>query len=148
MAEQPTPGVRLVRPPALYPGAPYAYASVIEGPGRLVLAAGACPLDAEGLTVGVGDVRAQARQALANLHSALAACDAGLADVVRTTIYVASAAQSDLVAAWEEIHDGFGEHEPPSTLVGVTVLGYRDQLVEIEAVAAVGLPITQADSPG
>jgi len=25
----------------------------------------------------------------------------------------------------------------PSTLIGVTVLGYRDQLVEIEAVAAV-----------
>lgn len=27
-------------------------------------------------------------------------------------------------------------HEAPSTLPGVTVLGYRDQLVEVEAVAA------------
>jgi len=31
---------------------------------------------------------------------------------------------------------GNGDHDVPSTLVGVTVLGYRDQLVEIEAVAA------------
>jgi hypothetical protein len=31
----------------------------------------------------------------------------------------------------------FGVHDVPSTLMGVTVLGYKDQLVEIEAVAAV-----------
>ena len=29
----------------------------------------------------------------------------------------------------------FGEHDAPSTLLGVAVLGYPDQLVEIEAVA-------------
>jgi hypothetical protein len=35
------------------------------------------------------------------------------------------------------VRDAFGDHDVPSTLIGVTVLGYRDQLVEIEAVAAV-----------
>ncbi|MEU8182404.1 hypothetical protein AB0B85_13240 [Micromonospora sp. NPDC049044] len=30
-----------------------------------------------------------------------------------------------------------GDHDPPSTLLGVAVLGYTDQLVEVEAVAAV-----------
>lgn len=39
--------------------------------------------------------------------------------------------------AWEVVRDAFGEHDVPSTLMGVTVLGYADQLVEIEAVAAV-----------
>jgi hypothetical protein len=34
------------------------------------------------------------------------------------------------------VGERFGDHDVPSTLVGVTVLGYRDQLVEIEAVAA------------
>jgi len=29
----------------------------------------------------------------------------------------------------------FGGHDAPSTLLGVTVLVYRDQLVEVEAVA-------------
>jgi hypothetical protein len=45
------------------------------------------------------------------------------------------------VAAWEVVRDSFADHDVPSTLMGVTVLGtvlgYKDQLVEIEAVAAV-----------
>jgi len=36
------------------------------------------------------------------------------------------------------ISSGFGEHDAPSTLLGVTVLGWPDQLVEIEAVAIAG----------
>ena len=40
---------------------------------------------------------------------------------------------------WGVISDEFGEHDVPSTLTGVTVLGYENQLVEIEAVAAVFL---------
>ena len=36
------------------------------------------------------------------------------------------------------IRAAFGDYDAPSTLLGVTVLGYADQLVEIEAVAARG----------
>jgi enamine deaminase RidA (YjgF/YER057c/UK114 family) len=43
----------------------------------------------------------------------------------------------DLGAVWQVVRDAFGDHDPPSTLLGVTVLGYDDQLVEVEAVAAV-----------
>ena len=50
---------------------------------------------------------------------------------------MASNRQEDLVAAWEVIRDSFGSHDVPSTLMGVTAPGYNDQLVEIEAVAAV-----------
>jgi hypothetical protein len=35
------------------------------------------------------------------------------------------------------VRAAFGEHDVPSTLMGVTVLGYDDQLVEVEAVAVV-----------
>ena len=58
-------------------------------------------------------------------------------DVVKTTVYVASARQPDLVAAWEVVRDHFGDHDPPSALLGVTVLGYDHELVEIDALAAV-----------
>jgi hypothetical protein len=34
------------------------------------------------------------------------------------------------------VEDAFAPHRPPSTLLGVSLLGYPDQLVEIEAVAA------------
>lgn len=129
-----TTGIELVRPAALSGSAPYAYAAVTD-PGRMVFTAGACPLDAEGATVAVGDVAGQARQVMANLATALEAAGAGLADVLKTTVYVATADRADLLAAWQVVHEAFGAHEAPSTLVGVTVLGYPDQLVEVEAVA-------------
>ena len=57
--------------------------------------------------------------------------------MLKTTVFVASAQRADLVAAWEVVEAAFGDHDAPSTLLGVTVLGYPDRLVEIEAVAAV-----------
>jgi enamine deaminase RidA (YjgF/YER057c/UK114 family) len=127
--------VPLVRADRLYGSVPYAYASVAP-PGALVFTAGACPLDENGLIVGAGDVRLQAGQAVANLAEALAAAGTGLADVLKTTVYVASGERADLVAAWEIVRAAFADHDPPSTLLGVAVLGYAGQLVEIEAVAA------------
>jgi hypothetical protein len=35
------------------------------------------------------------------------------------------------------VAEAFGDHDAPSTLLGVAVLGYEGQLVEIEAVAFV-----------
>jgi enamine deaminase RidA (YjgF/YER057c/UK114 family) len=129
--------VRLVRSGTLSDVAEYAYGAVVDPGSRLVFAAGACPLDDDGNTVGVGDYAAQARQMMRNLETALRDAGAELSTVVKTTVYVASGAQPDLVTAWEVVRDSFGDHEPPSTLIGVTVLGYTDQLVEIDAVATV-----------
>ncbi|OII34979.1 enamine deaminase RidA [Curtobacterium sp. MMLR14_010] len=129
--------VRLIRSPTLSSVAEYAYAATAPAEARLVFLAGSCPLDADGRTVAVGDPAGQAAACVANLRQALADAGAGLTDVVSTRVLVASARQADLVAAWEVVRDAFGEHDVPSTLLGVTVLGYDDQLVEIEAVAAV-----------
>ena len=129
-------GIELVRPAGLAGTAPYAYAAVTD-PGRMVFTAGACPLDADGAVVAVGDVAGQARQVVANLAAALEGAGVGLGDVLRTTVYVATTERSDLVAAWEVVRAAFAGHAAPSTLVGVTVLGWPDQLVEVEAVAVV-----------
>jgi enamine deaminase RidA (YjgF/YER057c/UK114 family) len=75
---------------------------------------------------------------MANLETALQAAGAELLDVVKTTVYVATRDRNDLVAAWEVVQRHFGEHDAPSTLLGVAVLGWPDQLVEVEAVAALG----------
>ena len=123
-----------MRPPTLSASAPYAYAAVTD-PGRMVFTAGACPLDADGVTVAVGDVAGQTRQVMANLATAREAAGAGREDVLKTTVYVATTDRSDLLAAWQVVREAFGEHDAPSTLVGVPVLGYEDQLVEVEAVA-------------
>ena len=126
--------IKLVRSDSLYEGVPYAYASVARR-GSLIFTAGACPLDGQGKVVGPGDVQAQASLTVANLATALAEAGATLADVLKTTVFVASAERADLVTAWDVVRAAFGDHDAPSTLLGVAVLGYPDQLVEIEAVA-------------
>jgi len=72
---------------------------------------------------------------MANLAEALRASGAQLTDVVKSTVYVASTDRADLVRAWNVVRAAFGDHDAPSTLLGVTVLGYPGQLVEVEAVA-------------
>ncbi len=125
--------MELVRVPTLTQEVPYAYAAVAQG--GTVYAAGACPLDEVGDVVAPGDVAAQAERVMRNLQQALHAAECGLVDVVKTTVYVASSDRADLVAAWNVVRAAFGDHDPPSTLLGVAVLGYPDQLVEVEAVA-------------
>ncbi|WP_067603166.1 RidA family protein [Nocardiopsis listeri] len=128
--------VTLLRSATLSDVAEYAYAATVPSGTRLVFTAGACPLNADGTTAAVGDYAGQAAVCVANLKTALAEADAELTDVVSTRVLVASTSQEDLVTAWEVVRDAFGEHDVPSTLLGVTVLGYDDQLVEIESVAA------------
>ncbi|MFJ2806903.1 RidA family protein [Kitasatospora sp. NPDC087271] len=127
--------VKLIRSSRLTPAVDYAYAALVDAPARSLWLAGACPLDAEGRTVAVGDYAGQAHQVMRNLITALEDAGAGLTDVARTTVYVASADQADLVAVWDVYRAYMGEHDTPSTLLGVSVLGYDDQLVEVEAVA-------------
>jgi enamine deaminase RidA (YjgF/YER057c/UK114 family) len=129
--------VELIRSQELA-AAPYAHACVADDAARLVFTAGACPLDADGATVCVGDVSGQTEQVMANLRTALAAAGAHLTDVVKTTVYVASPRREDLHAAWAVVSRHFGNHDVPSTLLGVSVLGYADQLVEVEAIAVLG----------
>lgn len=129
--------VTLIRSGSLAESVEYAYAATASTDARLIFLAGACPLDPQGATVGAGDYATQAEQCVANLCTALDDAGAGLSDVVSTRVLVASTRQADLVTAWRVVREAFGDHDPPSTLLGVTVLGYDDQLVEIEAVAAV-----------
>ncbi|MDF2555256.1 MAG: RidA family protein [Microbacterium sp.] len=128
--------VQLIRSTTLA-DAPYAYAATAPAGSRLIFLAGACPLDGDGTTVAPGDYAAQAARCVETLKEALDVAGATLTDVISTRVLVASSAQADLVTAWDVVHAAFGSHDVPSTLLGVTVLGYDDQLVEIEAIAAV-----------
>lgn len=132
--------VRLVRNDELAQSVDYAYAAEAQAPVRTIWTAGACPLDPDGRTVAPGNYAEQAHQALRNLTTVLEGVGASLPDFVKTTVYVASTRQEDLVEVWQVVRDHLGDHDAPSTLLGVTVLGYDDQLVEVEAVAVVTDP--------
>lgn len=132
-----TSAVALIRSSRLSDVAQYAYAATAPANARLIFLAGACPLNADGSTAAVGDYAGQAAKVIENLRIALADSGAGLTDVIMTRVLVASSRREDLVTAWEVVREAFGEHDAPSTLTGVTVLGYTAQLVEVEAIAAV-----------
>ncbi len=129
--------VTLIRSDSLSNVAEYAYAATAPANARLVFLAGACPLAENGSTVAHGDYAGQATRAVENMRTALADAGATIHDVLSTRVLVASSSQADLATAWEVVRDAFADHDVPSTLIGVTVLGYDDQLVEIEAIAAV-----------
>lgn len=111
----------------------YAYAASVVAE-RIIFTAGACPLDQDG-AVNVEGFAAQARLCMENLAVALKAANSDLQHVLKTTVFVASSDRQDLVEAWREVRTAMAAHDAPSTLLGVAVLGYPGQLVEVEAVA-------------
>ena len=119
---------------SLYQHAPYEYGAVAPA-GAVLFTAGACPLDADGNVLGLGDPVAQAGVALDNLILALDRFDARPENLLKTTVYVVGD-RKDLVAVWQVVADGLAPFRPPSTLLGVSALGYLGQLVEIEGIAA------------
>jgi enamine deaminase RidA (YjgF/YER057c/UK114 family) len=119
---------------ALYADAPYEYAAVATA-GSTVFTAGACPLDVDGEVVAPGDYDEQARVAVGNLLTALAAAGASAQDLVKTTVFVVARDREDLVRVWRIVEAALTPARPPATLLGVALLGYPDQLVEIEGIA-------------
>lgn len=113
----------------LAPTPNYRYADVV---GDRLFLAGQVPLDGAGTLIVPGDVTAQTHQCLTNLFDLLAVHGFTPADIHRLTIYVVGP-QEHLGVAWRAMTDRFDDDVPPATLLGVHLLGYVDQLVEIDA---------------
>ena len=117
---------------SLYPDTPYDYSAAAGG---LIFTAGACPLDEKGRVVAPGDRELQAARAVENLLAALAEHSVGPESLVKTTVFVVAQQRADLARVWNVVCARLGR--APSKLLGVSLLGYPDQLVEIEAIAVV-----------
>jgi len=108
----------------------YRYADRVGGQ---LFIAGQMPLDVDRTLVGDGDPAAQARQCLQNLLTLVTHHGFSRDDIHQLTVYVVGAHQN-LIEAWSEVTSCFEMDVPPATLLGVTVLGFVGQLVEIDAV--------------
>jgi enamine deaminase RidA (YjgF/YER057c/UK114 family) len=128
--------IERINAPGLSDPPGYSHAVVASGE-RLVVTAGAVPLDADGNLVGHGDYVAQTRQVVDNLELALRAAGARGEDVLKTTVYVVTGDSADLAAVWRVIQES-EMAAAASTLLGISLLGYEAQLVEVEAIAVTG----------
>lgn len=108
----------------------YRYADQI---GDRLFVAGQVPRDGAANLVAPGDPVVQTRQCLHNLFTLIDHHGFSRDDIHQLTIYVVGRQQS-LKDAWVEVSACFDANVPPATLLGVTFLGYADQVVEVDAV--------------
>jgi 2-iminobutanoate/2-iminopropanoate deaminase len=112
---------------------PYSQAQVVRlhGGNRLVYTSGQLGLDPAGGKLR-GGVAEQTEQALVNLAAVLRGAGLGLADVVKTTVYLAD------MADFGAMNEVYGRHFPadPPARTTIAAAGLpKDARVEIEAVA-------------
>jgi 2-iminobutanoate/2-iminopropanoate deaminase len=102
--------------------------------GNLLFCSGQIPLDPKTMEM-VGDTAAiQCEQVMKNLTNLLAASGSSLAQVARTTIFLAS--MDDFGSVNEVYGRHFGDHRPARACVAVKELP-KGSLVEIDCIAVV-----------
>lgn len=130
--------ITLVNPSGLPEIGAYQQVSVATG-SKLVFVAGQVAWDAEGATVGAGDLAAQVEQAYVNIGTALAAVGGTFEDVAKLTVYVVDWTPEKMPMFLEGVSRAAARlgttPEAPGTLVGVAALDVPEHLVEVEATA-------------
>ncbi|WP_405662557.1 RidA family protein [Streptomyces sp. NBC_01166] len=116
----------------------YRQVSVATG-SKLVSVAGQVAWDADGVTVGEGDLTAQVEQCYLNVGTALAGVGGSFADVTKLTVYVVDWTPDKmplLLAGISRATEKLGvTAAPPASLLGVAALDVPAHLVEVEATA-------------
>ncbi|UUN30873.1 RidA family protein [Streptomyces sp. FIT100] len=132
--------ITLVNPGGLPTIDAYHQVSVATG-SRLAFIAGQVAWNANGDTIGPGDLTAQAEQCYLNIAGALAGIGAGFDDVAKLTVYVVDWTPDKMPLLIEGITRAATTlstaHTPPATLIGVAALDTPEHLIEIEATAVI-----------
>ncbi len=109
---------------------PYSQAIEVNG---MVFASGQIPLDPATGNVVEGGIKEQTRQALTNAKAIMEAAGLSLANVVKTTVFMAD--MNDFAAMNEVYATFFSEPYPARSAVAVKALP-KGVLVEVECIAA------------
>ncbi|RNG20090.1 RidA family protein [Streptomyces botrytidirepellens] len=130
--------ITLVNPSGLPTIDVYRQVSIASG-SKLVFIAGQVAWDAEGVTIGEGDLAAQVERCYLNVGTALAGAGGSFDDVAKLTVYVVDWTPDKMPALLEGISRAAAKlgvtPTPPATMVGVAALDVPEHLVEIEATA-------------
>lgn len=107
----------------------YRYAEVV---GDQLFVAGQVPNTGDSELVEPGHPGPQATQCLKNLMTLVEVHGFSPDDVRHLTIYVVGP-HENLLEAWDQVTAFFEQSVPPATLLGVSQLGYAQQMVEVDA---------------
>lgn len=132
--------VTFVNPSGLPQVDVYRQVSVATGT-RLIHVAGQVAWDADGKTIGEGDLAAQVEQCYLNVGAALAGVGASFADVVKLTMHVVDWTPDRM----PQLLDGIARASArlgvtpvaPASLFGIAALDVPEHLVEVEATAVI-----------
>ena len=85
------------------------------------------------------DLETQTIATFKNLENLLKECNSSFQDVVKMNTYIVNFNPETDLPIFRKVRKEFlgNDNYPASTLVGVTVLGNRDWLIEIDAVAVI-----------
>ncbi|MFI6518201.1 RidA family protein [Spirillospora sp. NPDC050679] len=132
--------ITLVNPEGLPKVDVYRQVAVASG-SKLVFVAGQVSWDADGTTIGEGDLAAQVEQCYLNIGTALAEVGATFDDVAKLTAYVVGWTPDKMPLLLEGIARAAAKlgvtPVSPATLVGVAALDVPEHLVEVEATAVI-----------
>lgn len=103
--------------------------------GPFISVGGTAPVDANGKTVGIGDVAAQTRQCIEVIKGTLEQAGSGLHDVVRTRVILTNI--DDWKAAIDVRKEYFRDVRPVDTIMAVTGFVNPEWLVELEVDAVI-----------
>lgn len=127
------PGTEIISDQVAYPprfGSPTSLGIKV---GNQIFISGMMPWDVNRKIVGVGDVKAQTRQALRNMEATLQAAGATLRHIVKITFFLTDI--RDKGEVWAVRKEMFRDHRPASTLVEVSHLVDPEAKLEVEAIA-------------
>ncbi|MFE7572375.1 RidA family protein [Streptomyces sp. NPDC057539] len=132
--------ITLVDPSGLPKTDVYRQVSIATG-SKLVFIAGQVAWDAEGKTVGEGDLAAQVERCYLNIGTALAEVGGSFDDVAKLTVYVVDWTPDKMPLFLEGVARASAKlgttPVPPGTLLGVAALDVPAHLVEVEATAVI-----------
>lgn len=108
---------------------PYSQAVKANG---LIFASGQIPIDPQTGQFVTGGIAEQTEQVLRNLEAVLEAAGSGLANVVKTTVFLIDMQE---FTAMNEVYGRFFKEQPPARATVEAARLPRDARVEIEAIA-------------
>jgi enamine deaminase RidA (YjgF/YER057c/UK114 family) len=131
--------VEYINPDRLHKNPAFTQVISVSGPVKTIYVGGQDAVDAQGIIVGKGDLKAQTAQVLANLREALAAAGAGPEHIIKWNMYlVQGQSLQEGFQAFQQFW-GLRPNPPTITMAYVSGLANPDFLIEMDAVAVVQL---------